>query len=206
MIENDYLKHLADIKGIIERRTQFRALSGLSGILAGVYALVGAIIAHQLIYAAPRELYQEVQNHVYSPAAIQLLLLAGAVLASALATGIYFSARNARKMGEKLWNPAAVKVAGNFAIPMVVGAVFIAAMLYRGHLGLISPACLLFYGLALINAANYTFSDVKTLGLAVLAIGCVALFFQGYGLYFWALGFGVLHLLYGAIMYFKYEK
>jgi hypothetical protein len=206
MTNNDYLEHLADIKGIIEQRTKFRALSGLSGILAGIYALIGAFAAHRLIYNSPALLYRELQNHIYSPVAIKLLLLAGVVLASAVATGIYFSAKNSRKMGEKLWNPAAVKVAGNFLIPMVAGGIFVIAMLYQGHLTLISPACLLFYGLALINAANYTFSDVKTLGIAVLAIGCAALFSPGYGLYFWALGFGLMHILYGAIMYFKYEK
>ncbi len=206
MEDNDYLAHLSAIKGIIEDRTKFKALSGLSGVIAGVFALVGALIAHRIIYGSPTVVYQDIRYYDYSAQVNQLLVLALATLIGAITTGIYFSARNARQKGTKLWTQAAVKVAVNLSIPLLTGGVFVLVMLWRGYFGVVAPACLIFYGLALINAANYTFSDIKALGFAMLGTSFAALLYPGYGLYFWAFGFGVLHILYGTIMYFKYEK
>jgi hypothetical protein len=94
----------------------------------------------------------------------------------------------------------------NFSIPMLMGAVFTVALIWHGYYFLVAPSCLIFYGLALINAANYTFSDVKALGIALLITASFALFLPASGLALWAFGFGVLHIIYGAVMYFKYEK
>jgi hypothetical protein len=206
MEDNDYLAHLSAIKGIIEDRTKFKALSGLSGVIAGVFALIGAFLAHQIIYNSPTVVYQDMRYFDYSEQVNKLLLLALGTLVCAVTTGIYFSARNARQKGTKLWTSAAVKVAVNLSIPLITGGVFVLALLWRGYFGLVASSCLLFYGLALINAANYTFSDIRALGFTMLGTAFFALFFPGYGLYFWAFGFGVLHILYGTIMYFKYEK
>jgi general stress protein CsbA len=71
---------------------------------------------------------------------------------------------------------------------------------------LIAPATLVFYGLALVNASKYTIRDVRYLGLCEVALGLVASFMVGYGLVFWAIGFGVLHIFYGLAMYYKYER
>ena len=89
---------------------------------------------------------------------------------------------------------------------MAMGGVFVISLLYRGNYMLLGPSCLIFYGLALINAANYTVSDIKKLGIALLVTASISLFYPGYGLFFWAFGFGILHIVYGSIMYFKYEK
>jgi len=93
----------------------------------------------------------------------------------------------------------------NFAIPLGIGGLFCVGLLYHGLHGLLSPATLIFYGLALFNAGNYTFSDIKYLGLCEMALGIVSLFFLGYGLFFWAVGFGVLHIVYGLKMHKKYN-
>ena len=208
MEDNDYLSHLSAIKGIIEERTKFKALSGLSGVIAGVFALIGAYIAHQIIYNSPSVIYTDVITYGYSGSGQvnDLLWVAVGTLVCALTTGIWFSARNARQKGTKLWTKAAIKVAVNLSIPLLAGGVFVLVLIWRGYYGIISSSCLMFYGLALINAANYTFSDIKALGLAMLGTALISLFYPGYGLYFWAFGFGILHILYGAIMYFKYER
>jgi len=62
---------------------------------------------------------------------------------------------------------------------------------------------LIFYGLALISASKYTLDTVKYLGISEVIVGLAAMQFIGYGLYFWAFGFGVLHIVYGGAMYFK---
>ena len=79
-------------------------------------------------------------------------------------------------------------------------------LVYRGYYGVVAPASLIFYGLALIGASNFTFTDVRFLGLCDVALGLIAACLPGYGLVFWALGFGVLHIVYGSVMYFKYDR
>lgn len=202
----DYLDQLSEIKKIIEKRTKFNALSGLSGVLAGIYALVGSVWAYKIIKSSQSVIYNDIMELVSSEGVMKLILLASAILVLSITTGLYFSYINAKKSGSPLWTAAAVKVAVNFSIPMLVGAFFLIAVLMKGYLTLVSPVCLLFYGLALLFAANYTFTEIRFLGFLMLAIGVFALFFSGWGLYLWALGFGGLHIVYGLIMYFKYER
>jgi heme/copper-type cytochrome/quinol oxidase subunit 3 len=57
-----------------------------------------------------------------------------------------------------------------------------------------------------VNASKYTLTDVKYLGLLEIVLGLVNTQFTTYGLYFWAVGFGILHITYGIIMWMKYER
>jgi hypothetical protein len=116
-----------------------------------------------------------------------------------------FTIRKSKKYNLPIWTSATKKMLFNLAIPLTVGGVFCLSLLYHQNYGLIAPATLLFYGLALINAEKYTFSDIKYLGYCQLFLGCVSLFFIGYGLVFWIIGFGILHILYGLIMFRKYK-
>jgi hypothetical protein len=79
-------------------------------------------------------------------------------------------------------------------------------MLYTGHFGLVAPACLIFYGIALIQGSSNTFDEVRYLGFCEIGLGLLAACLPGYGLIFWTLGFGVLHIVYGTIMHNKYDK
>ncbi len=206
METNEYLQQLTDIKAIIEKSTKFKALSGLSGVLAGLYALTGAFFAQSMVRHSTSVVYYDVLNLQFSADLLKLLALAMAILVLSIATGLYFSALHAKKNGARLWTPAAKRVLLNFSVPMAVGGIFIVSAIAKGYLDLVAPFCLSFYGLALLSASNYTFTETKYLGFVVLTLGCISLFFGGYGLYFWALGFGVFHIIYGAIMYNKYEK
>ena len=69
-----------------------------------------------------------------------------------------------------------------------------------------SPIMLLFYGMALVCCSKYTMPDLKYLGYIEIALGIAASFLLGYELIFWALGFGVFHIIYGVIMWFKYDR
>ncbi len=199
------LDDLQQIKGILEARTRFRALSGLSGVVAGIWALVGAYAATKVIYQSDHIIYDDIRAGVNSSELSNLLIVALITLLGAASTGIFFSMRNARKHHTRFWGPAAAKLLINFAIPMAMGGIFVLALLWHGFYSLIAPSCLVFYGLALVNASNYTYSDIRVLGLGLLGTGAVCLFLPGFGLHLWAFGFGILHIIYGAIMYFKYE-
>ena len=130
---------------------------------------------------------------------------AALVLIFAISFGIFFTTRKAKKKGQKIWDKLSQRLLINLLIPLVAGGIFCLALLKHGMFSLVAPATLIFYGLALVNASKYTLTDIHYLGLIEIVLGLIALFYIGYGLEFWAIGFGVLHIVYGLMMYFKYE-
>ena len=207
MNQQEQLDTLNDIRNIMNRSSKFISLSGLSGIFAGVTALVGAYFAHEALkdYLAGNIGFgYDAQSDIE----IELLKIGILVLIVALLGGIFFTYRQSRKKNLPLWDSTSRNLIVNLAIPLVTGGLFVIALLlnHSNAIGLVAPSTLIFYGLALINASKFTYSDIKFLGVCEIILGIIAMFNIGYGLYFWAAGFGVLHILYGSIMYFKYEK
>ena len=123
----------------------------------------------------------------------------------AVASGIYFTTRKARRKGQKIWDQSALRMLTNLAIPLVVGGIFCLVLYRERQLLLVAPATLVFYGLALVNGSKYTLDDIRYLGFCQILLGIIGLFFPGYGLELWAIGFGALHIVYGLVMYRKYE-
>ncbi|MEM6843424.1 MAG: hypothetical protein AAF632_14445 [Bacteroidota bacterium] len=202
MQETDYLQDISEIRSMMERSSRFISLSGLSGVMAGVYALIGAGLAHWCL-----TLYRAGEISSSRTVTTYLFIIAGAVLLLAIGTGIWLTTRRARKQGHhKIWDMTARRLAIHLMIPLVVGGLFSLILVGQGYTGIVAPSMLIFYGLALINASKYTLTDIMYLGLAEVALGLLATVTIGYGLLFWALGFGGLHIVYGASMYFKYER
>lgn len=201
-----YEQDLASIRSIMERSAKFISLSGLSGILAGSYALIGSAVAYFYIqYPLPITAYR--QESIQQPAIIwKLMAIALVVLVASLLSGFWLSYRKAKQQGAPIWNETSKRMLINLAIPLVTGGVFILILLSNGHYGVVAPACLLFYGLALINASAHLYEEVRYLGYLEIILGLISASLPGYGLLFWAIGFGVLHVVYGAIMYRKYDR
>ena len=206
--QNQHLETLQDIKKIMERSSRFISLSGWSGVAAGLCALIGAWIAYRWLDGY----YYDYNNRgFYEGTEFQrlksrLLILAGAVLAAALVSSFYFTWRKARHDHETVWNFTSRRLIINMLIPLVAGGVFILGMLQYNDWRFVAPSCLIFYGIALVNASKYTLSDVRWLGFLEIILGLVNMQFIGKGLYFWAAGFGVLHIIYGLLMWWKYER
>jgi hypothetical protein len=137
---------------------------------------------------------------------LKLIMIATAVMVASIGTGLWLSNKKAQKHGLQLWTTASKNLVINMAIPLVSGGIFILIMLYTGHFGLAAPACLVFYGLALIQGSANTFDEIRYLGFSEIILGLISASVPGYGLIFWAIGFGVLHIIYGVIMYNKYDK
>lgn len=206
MQEKDIYSELSSIRNLMERSSKFISLSGLSGIMAGIYSLIGAFVAYKIVYNA-RGILQYRDSYISESQILwQLTSIAAGVLVLSLVTGIWLTIRQARKKGEKFWNPVSKRLLVNMTIPLVTGGLFILILLIRGEYAIISSACLIFYGLALIAAGHYTLSDVKWLGFSEIILGLVAALVPGYGIVFWTIGFGILHILYGSIMHFKYNQ
>jgi len=200
------LDDLAQIRAIMERSKKFLSLSPWAAIMAGVYALAGAGWAYWEIYYSPVVIYDQLETGRIAPSVYGLLLIAAAVFVLAAGTGLWVSYRKAQQAGQSLWSPAATRLAVNFAVPLLAGGIFVVILFFRGYYSLLAPSTLVFYGLALVNAGNFTFSDIRSLGLCEIAVGLLAALFPGKGLIFWAIGFGLLHLIYGVLMYWKYER
>ncbi len=200
----DQLKALSEMRDLMNRSSRFLSLSGLSGICAGVFALIGAVVAWQYLYAIDDDLYGNlpVPTRFYT----FFFVDAGFVLFFSLIAGWYFSNRRAKKAGVPLLDETALRMLVNLFIPLATGGLFCIALLYYGIVGLIAPATLIFYGLALLNASKYTVKDIRFLGICQIILGLISTMFIFHGLIFWALGFGLLHIIYGTVLYYKYER
>jgi hypothetical protein len=207
MESNKYLDDITEIKNMMRRSSRFISLSGLSGILAGIYALVAAVIAHRVLgsnfssYTLAQETMRDDED---LPGKLAMIAITTLILA--VVTGVFFSIRKAKKSGENIWDDSSKRLVLNFSIPLLTGGAFCLVLIQYGLLGLVAPATLIFYGLACVNASKYTLGDVRYLGIINIILGLVATQFIGYGLYFWALGFGVLHVVYGSLIYFKHDR
>ncbi|HEX5653814.1 MAG TPA: hypothetical protein VFX58_12110 [Chitinophagaceae bacterium] len=205
----DSLQEVKDIRRLMERSSRFISLSGISGVAAGLCALAGAAIAELVIF---KKYYVNYNDRGYFTASdfeglrMQLLLLGAAVFVVAFSLAFYFTWQKTKKQGVSLWNPTSRRLFWNIVIPLAAGALFILSMLQYNEWRFIAPACLVFYGLALVNASKYTLTDIRYLGYCEIVLGLINMQWIGYGLYFWAIGFGILHILYGIIMWWKYER
>ena len=200
-MEERYLKDISEIKNMMTKSSQFISLSGLAGIMAGIYALIGAFVANQLILNHEAH-YITLESNTFKLIVLTALL----VLLLSVVTATILTYRKARKEGEKVWNTTSKRMIVNFMIPFVTGGIFALLLLRNENYGLIAPVTLIFYGMACLNASKYTLRDVRYLGITMIILGLIATEFSGYALEFWALGFGVCHILYGSIMYYKYDR
>jgi hypothetical protein len=206
MEKKDIYSELSSIRNLMERSTKFISLSGLSGILAGIYALIGTYFGNKIIYASFGALtYRNYLINDYSTF-LQLTLVALSVLVLSISTCVWLTYKQARKKQENIFSPASKKMLKDFSIPFFTGCVFIAILIFNGQFALVAPASLIFYGLGLIFSSNNTFSDIKWLGTCEIYCGLSAALFPNLGIMFWAIGFGVLHIFYGSIMHFKYKQ
>ena len=210
--QNEHLETLTQIRSLMERSSRFISLSGLSGVAAGVWALLGATAVYLYLdlplFSNRRLFYYEVlQNGKWDiPYETFFISVAAIVFFMAALSGVYFTTRKAKKNGQKIWDAMSQRMLINLMIPLIVGGIFCIVLYQHNQFGLIAPATLLFYGLALVNGGKYTLDDIRYLGITEIILGIIGLFYPGYGLELWAMGFGILHIVYGLMMYNKYER
>ena len=207
------LETLQDIKRMMERSSRFISLSGLSGISAGICALIGVWLAAPYVFgrkdyvinadAAIVQAYGQDYSIILNT---WLFWIAMGTFFAALISAFFFTWIKSKKEGIPIWGTTAKRLLINVSIPLLPGGIFLFKLLHYGTFGLVAPGCLLFYGLALINASKYTLNEIRYLGYLQILLAVVNLWFVGYGLYFWAVGFGLLHIAYGAYMWWKYER
>jgi hypothetical protein len=146
------------------------------------------------------------QSESSSSQSSKVYLLGLGMLVLAIGTAVYLSAKKAVQKGEKAWNASSRRLLVQMAVPLLAGGILILILLAKGMIGSIAPLTLIFYGLALFNAGNFTYREVKSLGIIEIILGLAAAYFMQYGLVFWAIGFGAFHIVYGIYMHFRYER
>ncbi len=202
------LEAIQDIRKMMERSSRFLSLSGLSGVSAGVFALIGALIAYRWIY----DYYDRYETRqAYNPVDFtylkwDLIMLAMVVLLAALLSAFYFTWRKAKRNNLPIWDHTSRKMLINLFIPLLTGGIFVFGLLQYNEWRFIAPVCLIFYGLSLVNASKYTLSDIRYVGMLEIMLGLANMWWIHYGLHFWAVGFGVLHIVYGTLMWWKYDR
>ena len=209
--KEETIKELAEIRQLMEKSTRFLSLSGLSGIFAGIFAILGAIVAYYVLkydarYFNPAEYLGGYYKLPVSRFVYFFVIDGLTVLTLALAFGLYFSYRKAKRTGQKFFDKAGLRLLVHLGLPLVAGGIFCLALLYYKIIFLIGPSTLIFYGLALLNGSKFTLREIHYLGIMEIVLGLISLMFPGYTILFWSLGFGVLHIIYGAIMYYRHEK
>lgn len=212
---NSHLDQLKEIRQIMEKSTKFISLSGISGVWVGAIALIG--IAFAFFQFNDYFLMRYSDTRVFSIDNLMScseyhyfirFILIDAIIMLVLAIGgaIYFTNRKAKMKGASIWDNSAKRFLVSIMIPLSAGGLFTLALIWRGMIELAGPATLIFYGIALFNAGRYTLNDIRYLGIIEIALGLLAVVFLGYTAIFWAIGFGLLHIIYGLLMYFKYER
>jgi len=194
---DDHLKDLSEIRAMMEKSSKFLSLSGLSGVSAGIFALLGAFFALQKFKEVKITGFTEGLPFFYISLALAVLLLA-------LGFGIYFSVRNARRKNLPVWTNTTKYLLISLFIPLAAGGLFSIVLWYRGMPELIFSSTLIFYGLALLNASKYVMNEIQYLAIIEIILGLIAGI--TFGLIFWTIGFGLMHIIYGIYMYLKYEK
>jgi hypothetical protein len=190
-----HLEDIAEIRQMMERSSRFISLSGWSGVSAGVFALIGVFTVPLMIRSTSSQM-------------LEITLVAGAliVLFLALASALFFSFRKARKQGTKLWSPVTRSLLVNMAIPLLTGGIYSAILLLQDQGHLLAGITLIFYGLALVNAGRFTNKEAVILGILEITLGIAATIWQSKGLWFWGAGFGLLHIIYGITLHYKYDR
>ena len=204
MESKNYQDDLSTTRSMMERSSRFISLSGLSGVFAGLVALLGAVYVYFVFQREGIDYFDGKRNVFSEDLVRELAIIGAAILVLAVLSGYIFTARKSKEKNLQIWDQTTKRLLFNFAVPLITGGLFCLGLLYHEIFVFVAPTTLIFYGLALVNASKYTFTDIQYLGLCQIVLGLLSFFFLGWGLVFWAFGFGVLHIVYGLVMHKKY--
>ena len=197
---NTQIEDIKAIREMMEKSSKFMSINGLSIVIAGLIAVAGAVFAHFYLLRDPSLTHYSRMQEV-------LILLAVALVVLVLAVGVisFFSLLKAKKNKQNVFNKMSLRVAYNLMLPLAVGGIFSLVLIYHNNVGFVASTTLIFYGLALINASKFTIREIHILGVCQLIVGLLASIHLFHGIYWWTLGFGILHIVFGIVIYIKYD-
>lgn len=206
MQEKDPINSLNEIKSMMQRSSKFTSISGWSGIWVGFVGIISATIAYfgilenSSFYSG----YQEFTD--LSTIKIKLIFLSIITLVIALTGGFLFMIKKSNQDDIKFINPVTKRILKKFAFILIIGGIISLIFIKNLNLAYFAPSTLLFYGLALYTVERDTIIEMKYLAICEIILGLLAFYFIYNGLLFWFIGFGILHLIFGAYIIKKYDN
>jgi hypothetical protein len=188
--EKEHLQAIQDIKTMMERSTKFSSISGKAGIVVGMLAVI---------------VFAGIKWYDVTSVSSLFVVMVGTLMV-ALFIGLYLSIAKANKEGAAIFDTTAKRFLVQFFIPLFVGGMLCLIFACQNQIEYIPAMMLIFYGFALVHASKFSLDTIKNLGYLEIIAGLVATAFTQYGMWCWVIGFGVLHIIYGFIIYTKYEK
>jgi len=171
--------NLSFIRHTMERATAFTGVPGWGGVWMGVTALVAAAVAGGT--TTPREWLG--------------VWLGEGVLAFLI--GAWSLGRKSRRLQGSVLTRPARQFLLSFAPPVLVGALLTPALLKAGAAELLPGTWLLLYGAGVVTGGAFSVRAVPLMGLVLIGVGAVALFWPAWGNAGMAVGFGVVQAGFG---------
>lgn len=201
-MKEKYIGDLREIKDIMVRSSRFSSLSGWSGVVAGLIALAGGLLAYFWVFDGVVPGLLEAGG-MSGDARLRLLVVMG--LTMLLAMGAVFGlSRQGRRRREREVGQAHLRpLLTHFFVPLGAGGAMSLFFLFHDLPGMLPATTLIFYGLATFSASKYSIPEIGQLGIKSLLLGLLALIFPAYALLWWLLGFGALHIIYGLYLQLK---
>ena len=179
--------NLAFIRETMERSVHFTAVPGYGGILMGVTALVAAYIANVQVYLVDS----------------LATWLVEACLAFAI--GLLAMWQKSRIDNTSLLSGPSRKFAMSFAPPLIVGVVIVLGLWRFGNYTAMAPVCMLTYGAAVVCGGAFSVRVVPVMGWCFIALGAAAFILPTtYANLMMGASFGLLHIIFGAIIARRY--
>ena len=174
---------LAFIRSTMERAGSFTAVPGVGGIAMGAVAVVASFVAHD------------------APGTPRWLMTWFAAATLAVLIGLVAVSRKARATGQSLTSAMSVRFAATYSPAIVAAALLTVAVLRAGVPQLLPGVWLTLYGAAVLAGGAVSVRVVPLMGACFLVCGALALV----GPVTWsaplmALGFGGLHIVFGAVI------
>lgn len=181
------IDNLKYIRETMERSAVFTSVPGYGGIFMGATAIAAAMIAN----------FQPLIRDWLTVWLIEAFLAAG--------IGFFAMWQKSKITNTSLLSAPARKFALGF-LPPILCAVFITFGLWRfGHFEVMIPIWILLYGAAVICGGANSVRVVPIAGWCFIALGAIAFFLPaGFGNEMMGLSFGVLHIIFGGIVAWKY--
>jgi len=186
----------------MQQNTSYFSLSGLSGILLGIYGLVTVYIVNMLT-STYGDGFDGSSQLPIALLEIVIIVLAIIIILISLITLRIRAKRKSKKHTIKLWNPLSKKLRFHTLIPLLLFIIILIVIANKGYYSIITPLLLLSYGLLLLNLSRFSSGALKYLAFAELILAIVAYFIFDTEMLFLGLGFGIFHIIYGITTFNK---
>lgn len=192
-------ENLRVIRELMERSTRYSTFSGLSGICAGLFSILGCLVQRFWVLSLPA-----------SERLVAFTINWTLVIALTIGADFFLTKRKAPLVGKTILSRLGRQMVVASAPGLLTGALLTLFLLQQGHMDQVYPVWMLSYGSAVCAVGLFSQKEVGRLGRAFLTAGALTLalglltalqpYIASLGLFITALTFGGFHIAYGLIV------